>query len=247
MESYCKKSIIHLLRTPLGESMMQENDSRSIILDDYWKRIIERGNDVHRLEFDTIVDWIEPKTKIMDFGCGDGTLGKKLINKKNCEVYGIDISKIAVRSAIEKGLIAEKGDLDKTTNYPENHFDYIILCDVLEHVFDPLTVLREALRIGLRVIVSFPNFAMLPARLELITGHFPKSPLFGYNWYDTQHIHMFSISDFNILTKKLNVMINKKEFLTTRPRFLPFMIRKKIAGFWPNLLSAIAIFELAKK
>jgi len=223
---------------------MPKDDSRTVIINNYWKRIIKNKRDIERLEFETIESWIEPRTKILDLGCGDGTLGQRLLKRKGCIVHGIDISEVAVEKAIERGVIARKGDLDKKTDYPDNLFNHVILCDVLEHVFDPLTVLKEALRVGIKVIVSFPNFAMLPARFELIAGHFPKSPLFGYNWHDTQHIHMFSISDFNRLIVQLKILTTKKEFLTTRPRFLPISIRKKISGIWPNLLSAIAVFEL---
>lgn len=216
---------------------------------EYYSRYEEAGKDYastdkvwYRSRYDTVMNWIREGSKVLDLGCGEGSLGALLIRQKNCTVYGIEIDKRGVEQAIKKGVKAEVGDLDMGLSYPDNSFDYVILNETLYMVYDPERVLQEALRVGREVIVSFPNFAFWYARLEiLLRGGFPKSVLYGYNWYDTRQIHMFSYRDFLDLTKKLNAKVLKREFQMHRDR------KSVFPHFLQNLLSRFCIISITKR
>ena len=140
-------------------------------------------NKTNRIEFEIIASMVEYNSSVLDLGCGDGTLGEKLIKERNCKVVGIDISKVAVEYAKRKGVNAIVGDLDEPLNFGDNTFDYVILCDVLEHLFDPMFALKEALRVRKKyVIVAFPNFAYLQHDLNY------------YLWVDSQDFLFLAIS-----------------------------------------------------
>jgi len=197
------------------------------------------------MEYNLILDMIENNPSILDLGCGDGSLSKRLIEEKGCKVIGLDLSEEAVKLARKNGIDARVGDLEKRLDFESNSFDYVILCDVLEHLFDPLFSLKEALRVSKKyVIIAFPNFAFFKSRFQLMfKGEFPKSPLFGRAWYNSQHIRLFSYKDFIHTIKVLNfqVKINKKSFIY--PRFIPSML----VNAFPNLLSIVCVLRLKKK
>jgi methionine biosynthesis protein MetW len=196
-----------------------------------------------RPEYDIIKEWIEPNSKVLDLGCGDGSLGEILIKEKNCEVYGIEIDKNGVKQAIRKGVHAVQGDMDKGLDYPDDSFDYVVINVTLQMVYRPDLVATEALRVGKRAIISFPNFAHIYARFEmLLLGRMPRSPLFGYKWYSTRHIHMFSFKDFIEFMKELNAKVLKKEFL-----WLDSKTKNIFARLFPNLFSGTVILMVQKR
>jgi len=201
-------------------------------------------NKTNRIEFEIIASMVEYNSSVLDLGCGDGTLGEKLIKERNCKVVGIDISKVAVEYAKRKGVNAIVGDLDEPLNFGDNTFDYVILCDVLEHLFDPIFALKEALRVSKKyVIVAFPNFAYLPARFELLfMGRFPRYPLFGYKWYNTQHIRLFSYKDFKEVLKELNFNIKVVHEKHVCSRKIPEILSR----LFPNLFAIVCIMKIDK-
>lgn len=195
-----------------------------------------------RPEYAIIREWIEPGSKVLDLGCGDGSLGEILIKEKKCEVYGIEIDENGVKQAIRKGVHAVKGNMDDGLNFPDDSFDYVVINVTLQMVYRPDFVTVEALRVGKKVIVSFPNFAHIYARLEMLLGRMPRSPLFGYKWYNTRHIHMFSYKDFTEFVRALNAEILKKEFL-----WLDSRTKNVLARLFPNLFSGTCILMVRKK
>ncbi len=214
--------------------------SRKIqLLNDVYK---DHSGKTWRKEFDIIVDMVDENSTVLDLGCGDGSLGEELIKRKNCKVVGIDISEVAVEHAKKKGVDAKVGNLEEPLDFDDNTFDYVILCDVLEHLFDPMFTLKEALRVSKKyVIIAFPNFAYLPARFELMfMGRFPRYPLFGQKWYNSQHIRLFSYKDFGEALKELNfgVKIVEKRYISKFPELFCRII--------PNLLSNICILKIKK-
>jgi len=150
---------------------------------------------VWRAEHEVIIQMVERGSSVIDLGCGDGGLGKRLIQGRGCRVWGIEVSREGVRKALENGVAATVGDLDSGFPFETNRFDYGILAAVLEHVYRPRFVLEEALRISRKLIVAFPNVAHAKSRLQLLMGRFPRKMLFGQHWYDTRHIHLFSLKD----------------------------------------------------
>ena len=199
-------------------------------------------NKTNRIEFEIIASMVEYNSSVLDLGCGDGTLGEKLIKERNCKVVGVDISEVAVKYAQRKGVNAIVGDLDEPLNFDDN--TYVILCDVLEHLFDPMFALKEALRVSKKyVIVAFPNFAYLPARFELLfMGRFPRYPLFGYKWYNTQHIRLFSYKDFKEVLKELNFNIKVVYEKHVCSRKIPEILSR----LFPNLFAIVCIMKIDK-
>ena len=216
--------------------------SRKIqLLNDVYK---DHSGKTWRKEFDIIVDMVDENSTVLDLGCGDGSLGEELIKRKNCRVVGIDISETAVKHAKKKGVDAKVGNLEEPLDFDDNTFDYVILCDVLEHLFDPMFTLKEALRVSKKyVIVAFPNFAYLLSRFELMfLGIFPRFPLFGYEWYNSQHIRLFSVKDFKRSLRKLNfnIKIIQEEFISSGK------IPKCSVKIFPNLFASICIMKIDK-
>ena len=197
-----------------------------------------------RKEFDIIIDMVESNSTVLDLGCGDGSLGEELMKRKKCKVFGIDISEVAVKHARRKGIDARVGNLEEPLDFEDNSFEYVILCDVLEHLFDPLFTLKEAFRVSKKyVIVAFPNFAYFKSSLELLFfGIFPKSPLFGYDWYNSQHIRLFSYKDFLKALKDLNfnVRIVERKYISSK------MFPKILVKFFPNLFASICVLKIDK-
>ncbi len=195
-----------------------------------------------RPEYKYITDWVEKGSKVLDLGCGNGSLGIILIKQKDCEVHGIDVSKSGVESALKKGVHAVVGDMDEGLEFPDCSFDYVVINVTLQMVYRPGFVLGEALRVGKKVIVSFPNFAHWAARLELLLlGRMPRKPLYGYRWHNTKHIHLFSYNDFCDYLEEINAKITKKVFFGYDSEHESFM-----AGIFPNLFSMEAILMIEK-
>ncbi|VVB95992.1 Ubiquinone/menaquinone biosynthesis C-methyltransferase UbiE [uncultured archaeon] len=195
-----------------------------------------------RPEYKYIVDWIEKGSKVLDLGCGNGSLGSLLIKQKNCEVHGIETSKSGVESALNKGVHATIGDIDEGLDFSDSSFDYVVINVTLQMVYRPGFVLSEALRVGKKVIVSFPNFAHWAARLELLLlGRMPRKPLYGYRWHNTKHIHLFSYKDFCGYLEELGVKITKKVFFGWDSEH-----ESSLAGIFPNIFSMEAILMVEK-
>lgn len=199
------------------------------------------GSNTTRPEYRYIADWIEPGSKVLDLGCGDGSLGALLIQKE-CEVHGIDVSQTGVEAALKKGVHAVIGDMDEGLGFPDCSFDYVVINVTLQMVYRPGFVLKEALRVGKKVIVSFPNAAHWAARLELFfLGRMPRKPLYGYRWHNTRHIHLFSYRDYSDFIEELDAKVTKKIFFGWDSEHESF-----IAKIFPNLFSMEAILMIEK-
>jgi len=216
---------------------------RQKIYDDQWSKASRAG--IERAEFQKIMEWVRPRSVVLDLGCGDGSLGSRLIKEKDCRVWGVDVSRLGVDLASEKGIVARVSDLDhENLPFEDGFFDYVILCDVLEHVFFPKKVLGEAKRLTKeRLIVAAPNAAYWSGRLDLLRGYFPRAPLFGFNWYDSDHITLFSYQDFLKLTEDMDFRVERRHFITThRIDKIPFL--KEVL---PGLFALVFVVELKKK
>lgn len=195
-----------------------------------------------RPEYKYIIDWIEKGSKVLDLGCGNGSLGSLLMKEKDCEVHGIESSRSGVESALNKGVHADIGDIDEGLDFPDKSFDYVVINVTLQMVYRPGFVLGEALRVGKKVIVSFPNFAHWAARLEIfLLGRMPRKPLYGYRWHNTKHIHLFSYYDFCNYLEEINAKITKKVFFGYDSEH-----ESLLALIFPNLFSMEAILLIEK-
>ena len=156
-------------------------------------------------EFKIIADLVEKNTRVLDVGCGDGTLMEFLNTNKKVDIRGIEISKNKVQKCIEKGLTVIEGDAEKDlSQFPDSSFDYVILSQTLQAFLDPEKVISELLRVGKKAIVTIPNFGYWKVRLHLLLkGSMPITRTLPDQWYNTPNIHMCSIKDFfNFCTKK---------------------------------------------
>lgn len=171
-----------------------------------------------RIGYSIITDMIERGAKVVDLGCGNGNLLAKLVEEKNVRGIGVEISQDAAISAMEKGLSIIQGDIDEgLKGFQDKEYDWVVLNQTLQSTEKPDYVIDEMLRVGKKVVVSFPNFAYWKVRFYLFaTGHMPKSKMLPFEWYDTPNIHLLTINDFYEFCKKRNINILKSVFLTNQ-------------------------------
>jgi len=170
-----------------------------------------------RFDLQIIAYWIEPGSKVLDLGCGEGHLLQFLKENKQVMGAGIELIEAKVAQCIEKGLSVLQGDINKEVlDYPDNTFDYVILSQTLQQVYEPAELIQSLLRIGKRGIVSFPNFSHWRIRLQLLlTGYAPITKQLPYEWYDTPNIRVITIKDFRRFSKKVGFEILKEVTIAT--------------------------------
>ena len=158
-------------------------------------------------EFKIIADLIETNTRVLDVGCGDGTLMEFLKSNKQIDIRGIEISKNNVQQCIGKGLTVIEGDAEKDlSQFPDRSFDFVILSQTLQAFLNPEKVISELLRVGKKAIVTIPNFGYWKVRLHLlIKGTMPITRTLPDEWYNTPNLHMCTIQDFFNFCKKREV------------------------------------------
>ena len=151
-----------------------------------------------RVDLRLIAEMIAPGARVLDIGCGDGTLIDELFTTKGCDARGIEIDMAEATRAVAHGLPVMHGDADTDLeHYPDDAFDYVVLSRTLQAVERPREVLRQMLRIGARAIVSFPNFGHWLLRWQLLrSGRMPMTPTWDRMWYETPNIHPCTIRDF---------------------------------------------------
>ncbi|OGU45377.1 MAG: hypothetical protein A2000_13225 [Ignavibacteria bacterium GWB2_36_8] len=196
-----------------------------------------------REEYKYVIELIKPNSKVIDLGCGSGSLMKRLIEEKNVDVQGIDVSETAVEICRKKGLKAERGEIDKLLNISDNSFDYSICNVTMQMVMYPEVLLKEMKRISKYQVVSFPNFAFYKNRLDLLlNGRMPKPMLPDHSWYNTGHIHQFSVKDFFELVNSVGGLkiLERKDMKSHNP------IKRFLTKNIPNLFSGLPVFLLTK-
>ena len=151
-----------------------------------------------RLDLRLIAEMIAPGSRVLDIGCGDGTLLEHLARTRGCDARGIEIDMAEVTHAVAHGLPVMQGDADTDLeHYPDAAFDYVVLSRTLQAVERPREVLRQMLRIGERALVSFPNFGHWQVRWQLMRGgRMPMTPAWDRPWYETPNIHPCTMRDF---------------------------------------------------
>jgi methionine biosynthesis protein MetW len=198
-----------------------------------------------RVDLQLIADMIEPHSRVLDVGCGDGALLDYLVHFRHVDGRGIELSTEGVNASISAGLSVIQGDADTDLkDYPDDVFDYVVLSQTLQAMVQPKAVLSHLLRIAKRAIVSFPNFAHWRARLALgILGRMPVSQTLPYEWYETPNIHLCTIRDFVALCRELDIVIEARKILDTRGR----VRNVSTTLFSANLFGEQAVFLLRKK
>jgi methionine biosynthesis protein MetW len=176
-----------------------------------------------RVDLQLIADMVDPATRALDVGCGDGSLLAYLVNFKRVDARGMELSQTGVNACVANGLSVIQGDADADLrDYPDDAFDYVILSQTLQATRQPKVVLENLLRIGRRAIVSFPNFGFWKMRLQLLVGgHMPRTENLPATWYDTANIHFCTIKDFVELCDAINVKMERAVALDLYGRPVP--------------------------
>lgn len=167
------------------------------------------------LEHKIIKDWISSGASVLDLGCGNGALLSQLVKEKDVRAQGIELSDQAIQSCVASGLNVLQQDIDTgLSEYGDDSFDFVILNQTLQQVKKPDFALKEALRVGRKVIVSFPNFVNISARTQIFfKGRVPVTKSLPYEWYDTPNLHFLGIADFKDYCKRRGFKIEDSAFI----------------------------------
>ena len=162
-------------------------------------------------EFKVIAELLSDNTRVLDVGCGDGSLMNLLKKEKNIEVRGLELNQENVQQCIHKGLPVIQGNAETELHqFPDRSFDYVVLSQTLQAFLDPELVINELLRVGKKAIVTIPNFGYWRIRFHLLLkGTMPITKTLPDEWYNTPNIHMCSIKDFFYFAKSRNIKIFK--------------------------------------
>jgi len=196
-----------------------------------------------RSDLRLIAEMIEPHSRVLDIGCGDGALLAYLARAKGVDARGIELSQSGVNACVRHGLSVIQGDADRDLEaFPNGAFDVVVLSQTLQATRQPRLVLEELLRIGKRAIVSFPNFGFWRIRLSLFfRGRMPVTELLHNSWYDTPNIHLCTIRDFVVLCDQIGTRIERSLTLDRHGR--PFTLDPR--GSLANLLAEQGVFVLS--
>lgn len=164
-----------------------------------------------RLDLLLVADMVEAHSRVLDVGCGDGSLLRLLSEERGVDARGIELSQKGVNDCVAKGLSVIQGDADTDlADYPDDAFDYVILSQTLQATRHPRKVLEHMLRIGRHAIVSFPNFGHWRIRYQVaLHGRMPVTDNLKFSWYDTPNIHFCTIKDFVALVDQIGARIER--------------------------------------
>lgn len=189
------------------------------------------------LDHKVIVEIVGQSSSVLDLGCGDGELLAILVREKNVKAQGIEIDDKAIFECVARGLSVFHDDIDSgLSDYEDKSFDFVILNQSFQQVKKPDAVLKEALRVGKKVIIGIPNFAHINARFQIFfRGRTPVTGALPYEWHDTPNLHFLSLLDFINYCKKRNITIEGAYYVGSR---------RKVALF-PNLFAQTGIFVIS--
>ena len=203
-----------------------------------------RATDTSRVDLLLIAEMVSSGARVLDIGCGDGTLLRLLADKRGVDGRGMELSQAGVNSCVAQGLSVIQGDADTDlVYYPDLAFDFAILSQTLQATYSPRHVLEQLLRIGKRAIVSFPNFGHWQVRAQLLFGgQMPQTDNLPDRWYDTPNIHLCTIKDFLGLCKDVGAKVERAVALNAYGRKLGV----SMPLFAQNLFGEQAVFLLSR-
>jgi methionine biosynthesis protein MetW len=190
------------------------------------------------IDFQIISGLVPTNAKVLDLGCGTGDLLQKLTQEKKISGQGIDLNEKAIYECVEKGLTVFHGDIESGLGeYPDKSFDVVILNQSIQEIKNLRNVFSEALRVGWRVIVGFPNFAFIQSRIQIfLYGKTPVAKHLPYPWHNTPNVHFFTILDFEDYCENETITVLSRHFFHNQ----------KIIRHYPNLFASHSIYELTQ-
>jgi methionine biosynthesis protein MetW len=190
-----------------------------------------------RPDYAAILRMVERGSRVLDLGCGKGDLLNLLVKEKAVKAQGIELREESIYECVEKGLTVLHGDIEGGLGeFPDKSFDYVILNQSMQETRNVEFVLKEALRVGKKAIIGFPNMCHWRARFDVFfRGRTPVSPALPYRWHNTPNVHFLSLRDFEEFCREKGLRVMAREGLTARGR----------ARFWPNLFGESAVFSIA--
>ena len=187
-----------------------------------------------RADLTAIAQWVAPGARVLDLGCGDGSLLRYLWQERQAPGYGVEIDDAAVLDCVANDVNVLQVDLESGLSlFADRSFDCVVLSGTLQTIHRTELLMREMLRVGREVIVSFPNFGHWSARLQVAFGRMPVSESLPYEWYETPNVHHCTIVDFEDLCRRLNVRIRERLVLH----------KGEAVTFLPNLLGSLAVYR----
>lgn len=195
-----------------------------------------------RADLQVVADWIHPRARVLDLGCGDGSLLRYLHDHRKVTGYGLEIDPEKITACIANDVNVIQSDLDEgLEDFDADSFEQVVMTQTLQAVQHPDALLDEMLRVGREGIVTFPNFAYWRIRYYLaVLGRMPMSGALSYRWYETPNIHLCTISDFEDLCREKGIRILERRVLSHDLR------RKNLAGLLPNLFGEVALYRFER-
>ncbi len=192
-----------------------------------------------RPDLAVISEWIEPGSRILDIGCGDGDLLDHLARTRHVRGYGLEIDPTKLSACVARGVNVIQADVDSgLTDFETDSFDYVVLTQTLQALARPDQALTEILRVGRRAIVTFPNFGHWRVRMQLLGGRMPKTAALPDQWYDSPNIHLCTVNDFEALCAARHWTCLHRSLLDNALR------QGKRIRAWPNLFAEVALYLL---
>jgi methionine biosynthesis protein MetW len=196
-----------------------------------------------RPDFEVIAGWIEPGHRVLDLGCGDGTLLKHLIETRGVKGWGVEIEDANILSAIRNGINVIQGNLERGLDeFTDQAFDHVVLSRTLQTVRHTEGILREMLRVGREAVVSFPNFAYWKNLRSVLDGRMPVSEDLPYQWYDSPNVRFFTLLDFEALCNQMGLIIRERHVLDEAGNIVQATDNREV-----NFLGSLAVYRLTQK
>jgi methionine biosynthesis protein MetW len=195
-------------------------------------------NSLGRADFDVIAGWVQPGEKVLDLGCGDGSLLKQLIAERGVRGWGVDIENANVLATMRNGINVIQSDLERgLAGFADAAFDLVVLSRTLQTVRHTQGILTEMLRVGREAVVSFPNFAYWKNRMAILNGRMPVSEDLPYEWFDTPNVRFFTLLDFETLCDQMGIIRRDRQVLDEKGN---------LVFEEPNFLGSLAVYRIGR-